>query len=83
MAHVSLFECNFSSLTFICKAISTFYWHHFDLESKYSVRLKSFLLQGLSEPEFYDVLVYKFRTRESAEPKTAPRRCAIMECVAW
>ena len=29
--------------------------------SKYNVRLKSLLLQGLSEPEFYGDLVYKFR----------------------
>ena len=29
--------------------------------SKYYVRLNTFLLQGLSEPGFYGVLVYKFR----------------------
>ena len=29
--------------------------------SKYNVRLKTLLLQGLSEPEFYADLVYKFR----------------------
>ena len=29
--------------------------------SKYNVRLKTLLLQGLSEPEFYGDLVYKFR----------------------
>ena len=29
--------------------------------SKYNVGLKTFLLQGLSEPEFYEDLVYKFR----------------------
>ena len=29
--------------------------------SKYNVRLKTLLLQGLSEPEFYGNLVYKFR----------------------
>ena len=29
--------------------------------SKYNVRLKTFLLQGLSEHEFYGDLVYKFR----------------------
>ena len=28
--------------------------------SKYNVGLKTLLLQGLSEPEFYGVLVYKF-----------------------
>ena len=29
--------------------------------SKYTVGLKTLLLQGLSEPEFYGDLVYKFR----------------------
>ena len=29
--------------------------------SKYNVGLKTLLLQGLSEPEFYGVLVYTFR----------------------
>ena len=29
--------------------------------SKYNVRLKTLLLQGLSEPEFYGDMVYKFR----------------------
>ena len=29
--------------------------------SKYNVGLKTLLLQGLSEPEFYGGLVYKFR----------------------
>ena len=29
--------------------------------SKYNIRLKTLLLQGLSEPEFYGDLVYKFR----------------------
>ena len=29
--------------------------------SKYNVGLKTLLLQGLSEPEFYGDLVYKFR----------------------
>ena len=31
--------------------------------SKYNVGLKTLLLQGLSEPEFYGDLVYKFRKR--------------------
>ena len=43
------------------KALSKFYRQHFDLVSKYNVRLKNLLLQGLSEPEFYGDLVYKFR----------------------
>ena len=43
------------------KAFSKFYRRHFDIVSKYYVGLKTLLLQGLSEPEFYGVLVYKFR----------------------
>ena len=42
------------------KAFSKFYRRHFDLVSKYNVGLKTFLLQGLSEPDFYGDLVYKF-----------------------
>ena len=33
-----------------------------DIVSKYNVRLKTLLLQGLSESEFYGDLMYKFRT---------------------
>ena len=43
------------------KAFSKFYRRHFDLVSKYNVGLKTLLLQGLPEPEFYGDLVYKFR----------------------
>ena len=43
------------------KAFSNFYRRHFDLVSKYNVRLKTLLLRGLSESEFYGELVYKFR----------------------
>ena len=43
------------------KSFSKFYRRHFDLVSKYNVGLKTLLLQGLSEPEFYGNLVYKFR----------------------
>ena len=39
------------------KAFSIFYRRHFDRVSKYNVRLKTLLLQGLSEPEFYSDLV--------------------------
>ena len=45
----------------IFKAFSKFYQRHLDIVSKYDVGLKPFLLQGLSEPEFYGDLVYKFR----------------------
>ena len=37
------------------------YRRHSDLVSKFNVGLKSLLQQGISEPEFYVDLVYKFR----------------------
>ena len=40
------------------KAFSKFYRRHFDIVSKYNVGLKTLLLQGLSEPEFYGDLVH-------------------------
>ena len=43
------------------KAFSKFYRRHYELISKFNVGLKSLLLQGLSEPEFYGDLVYKFK----------------------
>ena len=42
-------------------AFSKFYRRHFYIVPKYNVGLKTLLLQGLSEPEFYGDLVYKFR----------------------
>ena len=45
----------------IRKAFSKFCRRHFDIVSKYNVGLKTLLLEGLSEPEFYADLVYKFR----------------------
>ena len=49
----------------IRKAVSEFNRRNFDIHevSKYTVRFKTLLLQGLSEPEFYGNLVYKFRKR--------------------
>ena len=44
----------------IRKAFSKFYRRHLDIVSKYNVGLKALLLQGLSEPEVYRDLVYKF-----------------------
>ena len=41
---------------------SKFYRRHYELISKFNVGLKSILYQGLSEPEFYGDLVYKFKT---------------------
>ena len=43
------------------KAFSKFYRRHFYLVSEYNVGLKTLLLHGLSEPEFYGDSVYKFR----------------------
>ena len=43
------------------KTFSIFYRRYYDLISKSQVGLKSLLRQGLSEPEFYDDLVYKLK----------------------
>ena len=43
------------------KTFSKFYRRHYELVSKFSVGLKTILHQGLSEPEFYGDLVYKFK----------------------
>ena len=43
------------------KTFSKFYRRHYELISKFNVGLKTLLHQGLSEPEFYDDLVYKFK----------------------
>ena len=45
------------------KTFSKFYRRHYELVSKFSVRLKTLLHQGLSEPEFYGDLVYKFKNK--------------------
>ena len=43
------------------KTFSKFYRRHYELISKYNVALKTLLSEGLSEPEFYGDLVYKFK----------------------
>ena len=43
------------------KTFSKFYRRHYELISKYNVELKTLLSKGLSEPEFYGDLVYKFK----------------------
>ena len=45
----------------IRKAFSKCYRRHFDIVSIYNVGLKTLLLKGLSEPEIYGDLMYKFR----------------------
>ena len=42
-------------------AFSKFYRRHSALLEKYSVSLKTLLQHGISEPEFYGNLVYRFR----------------------
>ena len=43
------------------KTFSKFYCRHYELVSKFSAGLKTLLHQGLSEPEFYGDLLYKFK----------------------
>ena len=43
------------------KTFSKFYRRHYELISKFNVGLKTLLREGLSEPEFYGYLVYKFK----------------------
>ena len=45
------------------KAFSKFYLRHSALIEKYSVSLKTLLQKGISEPEFYSDLVYRFRKK--------------------
>ena len=40
---------------------SKFYRRHYELISKFNIGLKTLLREGLSEPEFYGDLVYKFK----------------------
>ena len=46
------------------KTFSKFYRRHYELISNFNVGLKPFLLQGLSEPEFYGDLAYKLKKIE-------------------
>ena len=43
------------------KTSSKFYRRHSELMSKYNAGLKTLLQEGLSEPELFGDLVYKFR----------------------
>ena len=44
------------------KTFSKFYRRDYESVSKFNVGLKTLLHQGLSEPEFYGDLIYKFKT---------------------
>ena len=71
-SHVADFNARIKSLTAkflqqgyryhkLRKTFSKFYPRHYELVSKFNVGLKTLLHQGLSEPEFYGDLVYKFK----------------------
>ena len=71
-SHVADFNARIKSLTAkllqqgyryhkLRKTFSKFYRRHYELVSNFSVGLKTLLHQGLSEPEFYGDLVYKFK----------------------
>ena len=45
------------------KAFSKFYRRHSALVEKYRVSLETLLQQSISEPEFYDDIVYRFRKK--------------------
>ena len=74
-SHVSDFNARNKSLTAkflqqgyryhkLRKTFSKFYRRHYELVSKFNVGLKPLLHQGLSEPEFYGEIVYKFKNIE-------------------
>ena len=71
-SHVADFNARYKSLTAkllqqgyryhkLRKTFSKFYRRHYELVSTFNVGLKTLLHQGLSEPEFYSDLVYKFK----------------------
>ena len=71
-SHVADFNARNKSLTakllqqgyryhLLRKTFSKFYRRHYELVSKFKVGLTTLLHQGLSEPEFYGDLIYKFK----------------------
>ena len=71
-SHVAYFNARNKSLTAkllqqgyryhkLRKTFSKFYRRHNELISKFNFGLKTLLHQGLSEPEFYGDLIYKFK----------------------
>ena len=60
------------------KAFSKFYRRNYEFISKFNVGLKSLLHQGLSEPEFYGDLVYKFKKIRGMTDFSDPFRKIIM-----
>ena len=62
----------------LSKAFSKFYRRHYEFILKFNVGLKSLLRQGLSEPEFYGDLVYKFKKIRGMTDFSAQFRKIIM-----
>ena len=46
---------------YISQLFAEFHRRYYDLISKFQIRFKSFLRQGLYEPEFYGYFVYKLK----------------------
>ena len=57
------------------KPFSKFYRRLYELISKFNVGLKTLLREGLSEPEFYGDLVYKFYWKEQFRKIITRYRC--------
>ena len=64
-------------------ASAKFYRRHYELVSKSNVGLKSLLHQGLSEPEFYGDLVYKFKIIEGRADFSDQFRKNIVRYKRW
>ena len=60
------------------KTFSKIYRRHYELVSKFSVGLKPLLHQGLSEPEFYGDLVYKFKKKNEGRADFSDQLRKIM-----
>ena len=67
------------------KTFSKFYRRHYELASKFNVGLKPLLHQGLSEPEFYGDLVYKFKKNEGRADFSVQFRKIIVryKCIGY
>ena len=56
------FKCGLFIMTwFKLRKTSKFYRRHYELVAKFNFGLKTFLRHGLSEPEVYSSLEYKFK----------------------
>ena len=53
--------CLVLTQSWLISMLPKFYRRHYELISKFNVGLQTLLREGLSEPEFYGDLVYKFK----------------------